>query len=302
MKRLWWLWCFLLAFGRLPAQGKIYRVWLRADRDTAIVGDVVHLTAEVEYDESLNIRGGLQAFAHPSLDPVGSVEVAQTDTLVGGRYHNIRIEQLAAMVMLDSGLIVVPGVKFFSDASGDTLMTRPVKIFVKPVLSVKDPPRPIKTIIREPKRADDYLPWIIGAVALLMLVLLILYLRKHRPEPIPSPPEVEEKYSSPKEEALMELGWILSSRLWEKDPKEAQLKMSRILRRFLKAKYGIPALEMTSSELSRSLHKQLRTRQRLALMRLLRDADMVKFAKLTMPADRHRQSIEQAIAWVKDVY
>lgn len=74
-----------------------------------------------------------------------------------------------------------------------------------------------------------------------------------------------------------------------------------ILRVYIEGRYGIEALECTTSELmvaldGRPLDGMLRTR----LNRMLDEADLVKFAKVVPQAEPARQLLDEARSWVRE--
>jgi hypothetical protein len=74
------------------------------------------------------------------------------------------------------------------------------------------------------------------------------------------------------------------------------------LRQYLQARYEIRAVEMTTDELGEALQNTtLASEQRQQLLRLLEQADLVKFAQLTPTEEAMRQVIGFAMRWVKRV-
>ncbi len=293
---------FLLFFFAplyLWAQSNKAVVTLKADKDTVTIGDMIHLQAKVEYDAQLNITGpGLSGLPQNEyLEYQGTP--SKTKESSENSSKKILVEDLDVMVFLDSGWIEFPPVKYQAVMPDTTYYfeSNPVKVFVQPVVSVTDPPEGLREIIKEPTKLSDYYPWIFGFISLLLIGALIYYLRKRKPKEVIK--EVEKKpYVAPEKEAILALQQIKKKRLWETAPKEAQIRLSQILRRFLERAYKINALEASTREIGRDL-KSISPNQKALLMKLLNESDMVKFAKMTMPDERQAQSFEEAITWIK---
>ncbi len=290
---------FLLTPVLLFAQAEQAQVSLKVDRDTVIIGDMIHLQARVEYDRHLKITGpGLNGLPQNEyLEYQGRPNVTKESSEDGKK--QILVEDMDAMVFLDSGWIDLPPVIYEAPMPDTTYVfsSNPVRVFVKPIVKVTDLPQGLRTIIKEPKKLSDYYAWIAGALAVLLGILLFLFLRNRKPkEMAPQKPKIPVK--PPLQEAVESLEALQKQRLWESAPKETQVKLSQILRRYLERAHRIHALEESTQEIERDL-KRISPSQKAQLIRLLNDSDLVKFAKMTMPNERQEQSILEAIQWVK---
>lgn len=281
------------------AQSNLAKVTLEVDKDTVSIGDMIHLYAKLDYDASLNISGpGLSAhYENEYLEYQGRPHVTKesSDSL----NRKIILEDQDVMVFLDSGWIEFPPVMYEAVMPDTTyyFKSNGVRVFVSPVISVTDVPEGLRSIIKEPVKLSDYYPWIFGLVGLMIIGALIYYLRKRKPKEVVKK-VVKKPNVAPDKEAILALKKIKKKRLWETAPKEAQIGLSQIMRRFLERAFGIHALEASTREIERSLKKVSPT-QKALLMKLLNESDMVKFAKMTMPDERQAQSIDEAINWIK---
>lgn len=130
-----------------------------------------------------------------------------------------------------------------------------------------DPPRALPVA--------DAFAWTAAALAVLALAGAVLLGRR------PAAPAAARRASAPS--PLAELERALGA-LDALEPTEAERALSLALRRYLGRSLGIPAAESTTSELARRLDQRGLERDLVRrLVRLLRDADGVKFA--LRPAD-----------------
>ena len=279
------------------------KVTLTVDKDTVNIGDIVHLESRVEYDKLLTITGeGLQALPENEYLEFRTDPISSKDDILGqdGQLlKRILKHEVDAIVFLDSGWISVPPLVYqvVMNDSTYTFQSDTVKLFVKPIVKKEDIPQGLRTIMKEPKSWKDYWPWFVGMAVLALAVGLFYFLRKREVAPkekeiilVPTIP--------PGEEALSALKSLYESQLWMDQPKELQMKLSQILRQYIEREYRVSALEETTREIEKDL-RRVSPHQRAMLVRLLNDSDMVKFAKMIMPIDRHQQSIKEAILWVK---
>lgn len=286
----------------LLAQADSVTVTLAVDKDTVTIGDMIHLRTKVEYVGRLNIVGpGMEALKDNDYIEYQGQPTQTKDTRDSGvnQTVNVLVEDLDAMVFLDSGWIEIPPVMYRAVMPDTTYVfeSNPVKVFVDTIVQITDVPQGIRGIIKEPTTWKDYYAWIIGGVALLLAVLLFLFLRKRKPKEVVEPKIIEPKIP-PVKEAVTALEKLRKNRLWETQPKETQIQLSQILRRYIERAFKVRALEESTREIERDL-KEISPNQRALLIKLLNDADMVKFAKLTMPDERQEQSVMEAIQWVK---
>jgi len=290
---------FCMAPLLMWAQSNKAIVTLKVDKDTVTIGDMVHLQAQVEYDAQLNISGsGLSELPENEyLEYQGNPHSTRKSSDNSGK--KILVEDLDVMVFLDSGWIDFPSVQYHAVMPDTTIFfeSNPVRVFVLPVVSSADTPEGLRSIIKEPTKLSDYYSWIFGLISLLFIGGLIYFLRKRKPKEVVKN-VVSKPYVAPDKEAILALQQIQMNRLWETAPKEAQIGLSQILRRFMERAYKINALEASTREIGRDL-KSVSPNQKALLMKLLNESDLVKFAKLTMLDEHQVQSFKEAITWIK---
>lgn len=139
---------------------------------------------------------------------------------------------------------------------------------------------PIKPIDEEPFHWTDLLPLFYTVMLLILIVLLYKYWIKKPKAEVPQPKfEVKE---TPFEMAMRKLNETkIESYANQIDAKTYFTRLTFILREYLENRFGIPALEMSSSECLDTFRQRGIFSGRLenTLSNLLNLADLVKFAK-----------------------
>ena len=156
-----------------------------------------------------------------------------------------------------------------------------------------------------PLRAEEITGYLFGGLFLLLnLAALLFALRYHlskrgkhlsdlfKPAP-PAPPHVE---------AIRALEGLHNQKLWQNNKHKAYYSgLTDILRRYLAGRYGIGALEMTSDEIIDAVRPlDLPRKSAMELTALLREADLVKFAKATPEAARNEEAYQWAYYFVEE--
>jgi hypothetical protein len=174
-----------------------------------------------------------------------------------------------------------------SGTPGDTLRSQPVPIEVVPILPAGNQVlRDIKDLARVP-RPSRWPVWLALAAGLLVAVAAALWIRRRlrRRAPAPAPaPAVEPLLDlrTPYERALERLAAVERSRLPERGELARHYELvTDALRRYLEESGAVPALELTTAELAYALPPGFAERGlRERCVRLLEEADLVKFARL----------------------
>jgi hypothetical protein len=175
-------------------------------------------------------------------------------------------------------------------------VTVPEALAAKDSLSLQ----PIKDILYEPATFMDYLPWVVIVLLLILLVVgIVIYLKKMRGGES-TPKEPIQPDVKPYELALKALQDLKDSSYWLiAGDKEFQTAFTLILREYIARRYKLPALEMTSDEILRSLKlKGLSEAQLFTLHQMLQLADLVKFANASTPEPMYQEFLVKAIAFV----
>ena len=150
---------------------------------------------------------------------------------------------------------------------------------------------------------SGYVKW--GALVVLAVLAALWLLQRYlarrgssvralfRPAP-PQPPHVV---------AIEALETLHNQKLWQNNRhKQYYSALSDILRTYLAGRYGIGALEMTSDEIIEAMRHvdQLPRKCALDLTTLLRDANLVKFAKAMPDAEQNEADYLKAYYFVEE--
>ncbi|MEF3694295.1 MAG: hypothetical protein V3576_03010 [Candidatus Cloacimonadota bacterium] len=158
--------------------------------------------------------------------------------------------------------------------------------------------------IKDPKRYRWQKVWWIYLLALILALAALIYLvidklkAKSKPLRIEKAEAQERKpiVLQPWELALQSLEKLLSLHLLQRgEGVEFHFRLAQILRSYLEQVYHLPALEMTTREISKAL-VDLKLSNVSEIRSFLQDCDLIKFAK----QDHDETSTEARIAWLKD--
>ena len=150
-----------------------------------------------------------------------------------------------------------------------------------------------------PDWATDYGAWILLALIVIGAAVFVYFkwLRKGKIPLIPV-----KKPIPPYQVAIQALKNLQQSNLCERgEEKEFYTRLTEILRVYLSDRFGINAMEMTSSEIIRAVRHNESTKMSESLMSgILQTADFVKFAKVRPLPDDNKQAFESAMKFVED--
>ena len=227
---------------------------------------------------------------------------------------------LLDLVPLKAGELEIPGITLTArDPEGEdvSLQTEALPVQVDSNLPAPeaDPdgetgepaapaPADLKPALAAPR---DWRPvWIAAgslAVATILGFVLLRRLRRLRRRPgVPQAPRRSKRALRPAWEiALEELDRIAAADHVGKGQIARQyIEVTAVVRQYLEDRYGVPALESTTSDLRSFLDAAaLGPDARTQVLALLGEADLVKFAKALPPQSAARASEERARAFVK---
>lgn len=148
----------------------------------------------------------------------------------------------------------------------------------------------------------SYLWW--GFLALVLLVALAIALDRYlkargrrlgdlfKPAP-PQPPHVI---------AIAALEALHHQKLWQNNKHKLYYSLlTEILRTYIDGRWGVSAMEMTSDEIIAAMRSvELPDKARMDLTAILRDADLVKFAKFAPEAEQNENDYQKAYYFVEE--
>lgn len=235
---------------------------------------------------------------------VNTVYPADTSDIGSGREE---ILQKIIIQSFDSGLYTLPPLTY--TVGNDTVRSNELVLKVIPVpVDTMTTVHDFAGVTVPHTRLWDYLPDFVADYWWIYLVLVVIALavaawiiwrRNHRREAI----EAERVPSLPPYElAVKQLNELKAEKLCENSrEKEYYTRLTDILRVYLDTRFGINAMEMTSTQIMRRVRAHDTTKPSAALMKqILEIADFVKFAKVRPLPDDNVKSFNQAVQFVED--
>lgn len=239
----------------------------------------------------------------PNLKNIGPLEVIQSypvDTVK--KDDTYELIKKYGLTQFDSGRYVIPGVKILIDKK--THLSDPVSVEVNNIKvdTLQQKMYDIKDISTVENGVGDW--WIYLLIVVIIVAIgafVYWYIKKHQKKKIE-----EEVYKTPIEKATSLLNVLEKKELWQKgEIKEYYSELTDIARNYIEEAIQIPAMESTTSELIQGL-KTASTKKKMSLTaetvenleRVLRQADLVKFAKskpLEFEITEDRNKIQKAI-------
>lgn len=220
--------------------------------------------------------------------------------------NRVQIDREWILQSFDSGAYVLPSMCYA--VGSDTFRTRQLALKVIPV--------PVDTMttvhdyagtLAHDRKFWDFLPdWISDYIGFYILGILILagvimyfVLRK---KDIKSVFIAPPKPTPPYELAMQQLEALRLRKLCEHgQEREFYTRLTEILREYLDKRFGINAMEMTTTQIKKALRDNESTRLSAQLMnRILDMADFVKFAKMRPLPEDNTQSFNAAVKFVED--
>lgn len=249
----------------------------------------------------------LPTFADTLVRGIEILEVSLPDTTDLGQ-GRIQIDRSLLVTSFDSGFFYIPPFRYLSGS--DTLTTEALSLKILPM--EVDTTQSIVDIkgVRAPSSAWWLLLWdnmpLWGWIVLIVIVLAALayiayriYVKRyaHKREEVPP-----EELLPPHEKALMALSQLRDEKLWQEGrEKEYYTHLTDILREYLLGRFGIQAMEMTSSQIMAALRSNQETKLLNKQMKeILEMADFVKFAKLKPGPDDNESAMRNAVTFVEE--
>ncbi|MDE6125849.1 MAG: cell wall anchor protein [Muribaculaceae bacterium] len=238
----------------------------------------------------------------PEVEPLDWVEGDTTDLGNG----LVEIKRSLLVQSFDSGVYTIP--PFLLISGPDTARTNPLTLKVLPVdVSKLDDIHPLAPVAGFESRWYDILPdwltdywlWILlGAVIVAGGICAYLILTKKVAVSILP----QKKRLPPYEIAMQKMQALREAQLCEHgQEKEFYTALIDILREYLQYRFGINAMEMTSSQIVKALSKNADTRMPGEYMKkVVEIADFVKFAKVRPLPDDNARSFNNAMRFIEE--
>lgn len=238
----------------------------------------------------------------PQVEPVDWVYGDTTDLGNGLR----EMQRALIIQSFDSGTYTLPA--FLLVSGPDTVRSNQLALKVLPVdVSKMTDVNPIAPVLEFQSRWYDFLPdWLTEFWGWYLAALLIIaggicaYLIMTKKVAVNLLPQ--KKRLPPDVIAVNRLNALRDQGLWEKgQDKEYYTRLTDILREYLAERFGINAMEMTSTQILKTLRENKETHMSKDYMeKILSVADFVKFAKVRPLPDDNVRSFQNALSFVEE--
>lgn len=273
------------------------RILVEASVDTTdyLIGDRINFSLRITTDKNVF---PIRPFFLDSLKNIDILEeidpvTVETDT-------NKFFEYKLTLTRFDSAEVTFPSVRVDYRVEGDTTLksafSNPLSFNVHRVsVSKEEDIKDIKPPVRIPLNWLELIIWIF--VALILILCIIYFYKKYfTKRPLQKISEPVKMKIPPHVEALLNLDKIEAERLWQSGfVKEYHSRITGVIREYFEKRFGMPALEMTTTE---SLNMLLKYPDASVIIesteKFLSNADLVKFAKYQPLADVNEAMMNQA--------
>lgn len=295
-----WILCLLI--GNLtPVKADQIQIHARLDTQEILIGDQIHYTFEVTQTPSYkahfpSLRKGL----HNEISVLDStsLDTVQKDD------NTLTIQKKYLITTFDSGYYKIPSypLVFQKDGKKDTLQfpAKELWVYTLKTDTAKDI-QAIKPPLEAPVTFAEILPYLgYGLLGIAIIGLIIYIIRKRRKkQPVYKPVSAPSKPAYVI--ALEQLDQLKAEKLWQQNRiKEYYTRLTNIIRAYLERRYGIKAMEETTSEILKDMeHTGFSNKELFEKLRgLLGLADLVKFAKNLPEPDENEKNLENAYDFV----
>lgn len=284
----------------LHAQESPVTVESRIDKSAITIGDTVHYTVRLTYDEKVQVNW-------PTLGAnLGAFEIRDYHKPEPRRVKDRMVEEISYTIStFDTGRFEIPALALDYQMPPDTLrhrlQTEKLEIYVASMRPSQDGDiRDIKTPWELP-RDWKLIALLAGGVALLLLLAGLGYYFWRQRQGKTLLPVKTEPVRPAHEIALEALRRLRESDLLAAGKiKTYYVELSEIVRRYIENRYFVPALEQTTGELMDNLKTvALEAGPRATLQDLLERSDLVKFAKYEPTPNDHDYAWQLAESFVE---
>lgn len=203
----------------------------------------------------------------------------------------------------DPGMVTFSPLAAVVGSSTDTVFSDIVSLKVLPVeVDSLETINPIAGVVAPHSRWYDIFPswsvWVLLAMAALGVIGAVIYFLMHRKETA----IIRRKVVVPPYElAMSRLNELQQRKLPENGhDKEYYTELVDILRQYLQGRFGINAMEMTTTQIVKALRSNQETRMTAEQMKPVLDiADFVKFAKVRPMPEDNVKSFSTAVNFVE---
>lgn len=284
-----------VALAAAPAHALRPQVSATIDSASITMGSLATISVDIADPDG---NGLLVDMPQPGSELAGDhidIVAVEADTFPSGYQYRVQVQAFKP------GSYTFAPFRFVS--GNDTVESDFVTLKVLPVeLDSLSTINPMASVANPPRRWYDYLPdwlaWVALALAAAALAVAVLLLyRKNGPMLIHKPKPVD-----PYQAAMAELSRLRQSKLAENgNEKEYYTRLVDILRIYLDRRFGINAMEMSTTQILQSLRANPDTRgNQPRIKQILELADFVKFANIRPLPDDNIKTFNNVVQFVED--
>lgn len=277
------------------------------DSVSLVMGDRTHIRVNIDMPESSTRDARIVDFpvipAGTDYIPWNGVDLVAVDSasvVEDGKRH---ITYDFTVQAFDPGTVTIPPFAVLGEAGADTAFSNVITIKVNPVdVDSLETINPMESIVSPATKWYDYIPnwllWILLAlvIAAALAATAMFFIKSKKKEEI-----IRSAPIPPYDLAMSRLHTLRSRNLAESGhEKEYYTELVDILRQYLEGRFGINAMEMTSTQIVRALRSNPKTRMSADQVKsVLAIADFVKFAKVRPLPDDNVKAYTRALDFVE---
>jgi len=217
--------------------------------------------------------------------------------------ERLKIIKKFIVTVYDTGINIIPPIPIIyqHNNSLDTVYTNLLTVYVKPIpIDTTGTIRDIKEIYKMPITLKEILFYIILVLIIATLIFIVIYiLKKNKTKSLII--NKPEKLEPPHYIALRELDNLKNSKLWQRNEIKLYYSLlSDILRKYIKYRFDINAMEMITDEILKEISQisNVDTESYNILKDILYDADMVKFANYVPEPTENIKHLDNAYKFI----
>lgn len=293
-----------ISLSLLPLCITAKEVTIKSSMDSAYILMGKQTPLHIEILQSGDDIGYIPQLKNDTLtSAVELVGVTAADTVdLGNNRRQIRFDLV--LQSFDSGLYTLPPILY--TVGQDSFFTQELALKVLPVpVDTLQTVHDFADVIAPDSKFFDFLPdfvtnyWWAILIALLLVAAAIIYFKYFRKRELPQ--IFKKKEIPPYDLAIGRLNDLLAENLCEKGQEKVYYtRLTEILRVYLEGRFGINAMEMTSTQIMDNLKNNDDTKDSSKTMeKVLYVADFVKFAKVRPLPDDNNKAFDNAMRFVE---
>lgn len=295
----------LLLIVAASANAQRIKATASIDSTNILLGDQVKLFLEIDHPKSVDVT--FPNVPDTLAEYIEILDRSKIDTFNLDDESFQKQIQSFLITSFDSGSYRIPPFWFKIDLDGrlDSIPSNGVTLNVYSMaIDTTRGPTDIKYPYDAPVTLKEVIPYILGAILILAILFFIFYAikRKKNNKPLFVIP------TKPKEPAhviaLRELDRIKNEKIWQQGKtKQYYSEVTETLRKYIEDRFEIQAMEQTSEETIESFRNQkglLKTKTFENLGKILKLADLVKFAKYQTLPDDDNMTLVNAYFFIND--